>query len=594
MADGPKAGTQTALERVHQWLLTNANARPLTEEELAQYTARGADRGWRFQLDVEGQIVDLDLTVDNRFPRSRPRVGLSKPPPFPSYPHVESDGRLCIIEDVDELDHTKPTGIIKAVLKGAAEVLEEGLTGRNEDDFRDEFLSYWDPTAKGPTVFSLADPCGSSRRVKLWCSGKNYVAAEDRRSMSNWLKNRTGRGLAEGEACQPALILWFDQPLLPNEYPSNPADLCALADKAGGSAPDLLRRYLAEDICERLVLLGAQSKNGPCFAAVTIQPHPSHRRNSVRARRKGNPAKPQPSVILAEVLRGALIRHRVERVDPQLIHGRDSNRELDILLASKVIMLGCGSLGGYIARTLAQAGVGEIVLIDPDVFEPANSSRHVLGGECTHGHKAQALAVKLRREFPHTRFEHHNQSWQLVADKNSKKFQQADLVVSTIGSWSHEGEFNARQVNLGHPSSTLYAWTEPFGAAAHAVIVGSSGGCLACGLTSFGEPMFKAAQFSGDTLRQMAACGSYFQPYGASEINSAANLAADLAIDHLLDRAPVGSYRVLSARQSIVERSGGIWTPEWERSTLQRPSAALVEMVWRQDLACSECGRSRQ
>lgn len=106
--------------------------------------------------------------------------------------------------------------------------------------------------------------------------------------------------------------------------------------------------------------------------------------------------------------------------------------------------------------------------------------------------------------------------------------------------------------------------------------------------------MFKAAQFSGDTLRQMAACGSYFQPYGASEINSAANLAADLAIDHLLDRAPVGSYRVLSARQSIVERSGGIWTPEWERSTLQRPSAALVEMVWRQDLACSECGRSRQ
>lgn len=593
MADAPKAGTPTALERVHRWLLTNANARPLKEEELARYTARGADRGWRFQLNVEGQIVDLDLTVDNRFPRSRPRVGFSDPPPFPSYPHVESDGRLCIIEDVDELDHNKPTGIIKAVLTGAAEVLEEGFAGRNEDDFRDEFLSYWDPTAKGPTVYSLADPCGSSRRVKLWSAGKNYFAAEDRRSLNNWLQNRTGRGLAEGEACKPGLILWFDQPLLPKEYPSNPAELCALADKIGGNAPDLLRRYLAEDVCDRLVLLGAQSKNGPCFAAVTIQPHPSHRRNSVRTRRKGNPAKAEPSVILAEVLRGTLIRHRVERVDPHLIHGRDNNPELEVLLASKVIILGCGSLGGYIARTLAQAGVGEIVLIDPEVFEPANPSRHVLGGECAHGFKAQALAVKLRREFPHARFEHHNKSWQKVADKNPKQFQQADLVISTIGSWSHEGEFNARQVSLMHPSSTLYAWTEPFGAAAHAVVIGGAGGCLGCGLTAFGEPVFKVAQFAGTTLKQMAACGSYFQPYGASEINSAANLAVDLAIDHLLDRAPAGSYRVLSARENIVVKNGGAWAPEWQKLTLNRPSAALVELMWQKNEVCGECGRNK-
>ena len=37
-------------------------------------------------------------------------------------------------------------------------------------------------------------------------------------------------------------------------------------------------------------------------------------------------------------------------------------------------MIGCGGLGGWIIELLARAGVGEIVMVDPDVFDETTST----------------------------------------------------------------------------------------------------------------------------------------------------------------------------------------------------------------------------
>ncbi|MCF6179155.1 MAG: HesA/MoeB/ThiF family protein [Geopsychrobacter sp.] len=48
------------------------------------------------------------------------------------------------------------------------------------------------------------------------------------------------------------------------------------------------------------------------------------------------------------------------------------------LLQSKVAVVGCGGLGGYILEELARLGVGQIVAIDPDLFEESNLNRQLL------------------------------------------------------------------------------------------------------------------------------------------------------------------------------------------------------------------------
>jgi molybdopterin/thiamine biosynthesis adenylyltransferase len=48
------------------------------------------------------------------------------------------------------------------------------------------------------------------------------------------------------------------------------------------------------------------------------------------------------------------------------------------LFRSRVAIIGCGGLGGYLVEELARVGVGTLVLLDPDVFEEHNLNRQLL------------------------------------------------------------------------------------------------------------------------------------------------------------------------------------------------------------------------
>ena len=592
MAEAPSA-TRTDFEiKVGKWLAANTGARPLAEAELQRYKMKGARCGWRLDVAICDRPTALDLVIDFRFPRSRPRVALAEPPVFPSYPHVEEDGRLCIVEDCDELDHSQPIAILKAVLGGAAEILEQGMAGTNHAEFQSEFLSYWNPTAKGDVIHSLVDPCGGTRRVKLWRSKAGYFVTEDRATLNAWLVNRAGKGLPRDVECSSALLLWLDQPLLPSEYPDTPEDLRALAARLGQPASATLDAFLGHEQQDWVILVGAEADNGPCFGAVTIKPRKRHGRGGPKGTKGFRKGKAPPAVVVEQARHGLLARHRVERADPWWIHGRDGNADLTTLRTSRVVMVGCGSLGSPIARLLAQAGVGEIDLVDPEHLKLENTSRHMLGADTCRQNKAAALAKRLQRDFPHSRATGHPSGWQKLAADRPDIFAQADLVVSTVGSWSHEAELNVRQLETEHPATILYAWVEPHAAAGHAVLIGKSGGCLACGLSPTGQAQFRAAEFPAPTLQREAACGNYFQPYGAPEITAIASMAADLALDRLLGRADDGAYRIASGREPVIARAGGTWTEDWRAATQNRPSATLVERVWRHDPVCPACGHS--
>ncbi len=64
------------------------------------------------------------------------------------------------------------------------------------------------------------------------------------------------------------------------------------------------------------------------------------------------------------------------------------------LLQSRVAVLGCGGLGGYIIEELARLGVGQIVAVDPDVFEEHNLNRQLFSTPDLLGEKKVVAAAR--------------------------------------------------------------------------------------------------------------------------------------------------------------------------------------------------------
>ena len=87
---------------------------------------------------------------------------------------------------------------------------------------------------------------------------------------------------------------------------------------------------------------------------------------------------------------------RYERNVPAL-----SEAECNILLGKRVLVVGCGGLGGHLIDMLARIGVGMLRVVDGDVFEPSNLNRQLLSEVPLLGvSKAKAAAAKISRVNP--------------------------------------------------------------------------------------------------------------------------------------------------------------------------------------------------
>ncbi len=72
-----------------------------------------------------------------------------------------------------------------------------------------------------------------------------------------------------------------------------------------------------------------------------------------------------------------------------------------ILFRSRVTVIGCGGLGGYVIEQLARLGIGHIVAVDPDVFEEHNLNRQILSTLRNLGHaKVEAASIRVAEINP--------------------------------------------------------------------------------------------------------------------------------------------------------------------------------------------------
>ncbi len=120
------------------------------------------------------------------------------------------------------------------------------------------------------------------------------------------------------------------------------------------------------------------------------------------------------------------------------------------LFRSKVAVIGCGGLGGYIIEELARLGIGQIVIVDPDVFVEHNLNRQILSSISSLGRsKVEVAEERITKINPVVKV---TPVMNALTEKNGKKLLQGmNVAVDALDSIQARLELSEVCKDLGIP-----------------------------------------------------------------------------------------------------------------------------------------------
>lgn len=134
------------------------------------------------------------------------------------------------------------------------------------------------------------------------------------------------------------------------------------------------------------------------------------------------------------------------------MHGLESDDAAQRLAAARVLVVGVGALGCPAAIGLAAAGVGTVVLIDPDRVELSNLHRQLLHRADAIGTlKVESAAARLRERFPRLQVEIHAAA--LQPSNLPGLFAAVDFVIDATDGVAAKFLVNDGAVRCGRPYS---------------------------------------------------------------------------------------------------------------------------------------------
>lgn len=503
-------------------------------------------------------VDQLWIFIDDAFPDSQPRVVAPSLTEDGSWPHVEGQGLLCLRKTRRGAD---PGGRIIQHIAWAVDVLNFD-EGTRLTEFEREFATYWLRSNDGktmPDIYSLVSPVGPSRAVRYYCDSRSneIFLGEDQDSLASWLQN-TGRNPTHKEI-ERTWMVWLPKPLVPTSFPKVGGDVLA-------QVPGEFLRDVARPGRRLPILMGATTETGPVWAVAEVSSMPEN--ELLKGFRPGHVP---PKRVIETMSARPIRRMPVKRADGAYVHGRGHDKDYSSLAGKRVAIVGCGALGGSVARMLAQAGVGQFLFADPDVLAAHNTARHVLGNRFVGKHKVDGMAAMLRQDFPHLlpSITYRNHMERMPAER-WEKLADCNLIISSGIDFRGDAALNRWRMETTNAPPHVCAWVEPFALAGHGVALFGADNLMAA-FNADGHPVFELTGWPDNAPLMIAeaGCGTSFQPHGAVDLQRIATMAARLALDVLLGKVATSCRRTWQGDRDEVLLQGGTPSESFQHSNVE-------------------------
>lgn len=514
-----------ALAEVHAWLKRNGWRR--VQGETHWYAYEGALQCNQIAVPVCLRYANLDFT-------EVPHVILRQPWPAElrrPLAHINTRGRLCALDEEEYvLDRYRPVTAIATLLEQARTVLIDCITGRNANDVSAEFLAYWDPMRRG-AILSRPEEGRHFNSFELMAysdsSGKDHSmllvgTPEQARDYARWRggniqSNAGGTALWVRLGRPPRLPSVDDWP------PAHPKALYQWLEDTDPKAAQRLKQALQRREATRKPLLIVLEHDSGTLAVYVL----------LDERLRTGTADPSRfrKTLLADRGHGSTTfqRFMLDDLTPRFLTTR--NLVGKGLADKRIVLIGCGTIGGHLARLLVQAGAGdrggELTLYDPEELSAGNIGRHYLDGRYLYENKAKACVHKLRSEYPGARIRFVPGALKVAARPH------CDLIVDSTGRQAFSIALNHEHLKGGaeRPNApVLYVWVDGNGQCARSLHVDGTGACYRCLRTADGRDRFPPLRDDNDAQPRRRRCSEAYVPFPPSASIQAAALGLDAAL----------------------------------------------------------------
>ena len=244
---------------------------------------------------------------------------------------------------------------------------------------------------------------------------------------------------------------------------------------------------------------------------------------------------------------------RIKRYDEEVkLFSRNSGLlESSWMLSKCAVIIGCGSVGSYIAMALARSGVGKFVLCDTDILEIHNICRHQCGFDDLGRYKVDAVRDKILNINPKAEVIVFRKVIQRISMDTLLPFLGADSIVIGTGDNRESSQYACD--HLAIPTNTSFVttccWTRAF---AGEVIYWTPGKNLPCYQCALGDLVDTDTE-NGRAEPQMNYFGSdneadtlAFEPGIAVDIDFVSTIAIKVILDLINIDNPDYTPRVIN------------------------------------------------
>src|SRR3990172_4038392 len=540
---------------------------------------------WCTSVQALGKDWETHVILTDNFPDDPPKVRVpSASDLFLSNPHVMSDGYLCVIPESSSINCFDPLRLIFYVLGSAIKILQ----GTEPIDFQEEFSSYWGRCVDEARSCILLDSPQtlSSQFSVVFC--KNIICISSSIDVLNrWCSNYIGEDF-KLDSVDTGILLRLDGVLLTSEYPNTLYDLIKISSSRDSTIHQLILKHIALSIKQGFVLLSQEINGGYALGGVKFT---GLGLSSFKSLQHGFRSGKVPLKILinrsGDILKGEKVeKYSIKRVDHEWIHtrGGDGTNYKN----RSVLIIGCGSLGGYIAHLISRAGVTNITLLDNDRLEWANLGRHILGAESVSKWKAEALCNILKQQMPHLNIIGIPKDWREALHHNNNLFDDHSLVVSTVADWRCEGPLNILSRTVPFPP-VIYGWLEPYAVAGHCLISIKSSGCLSCGMNEYGHFKYNVADYQDLTLKREPGGCTHYQQYGPTALLPVASLVSTTILSCLNDLPYTSKLKTWVSDQDHFIRAKAGLSDLWKDKIKFEGFSKVYSSDWDSSIDCNVC-----